>query len=160
MVATGVTTYCDDCGKPIYDTKAGTISQYRAIARLPYDVASANKGESAVLCFDCIRRHSRFRRAHYEELAERIRAVFRVDDTPQTHFVLSHVIGELIHLFETDNPSFNARKFLDACEPHELEMCEHCHTILTLNDDYSIVDDYALCEPCIIQLKVGGDDHA
>jgi hypothetical protein len=43
------TTFCDDCGEPIA-WKAGTFQAYE---RLPFNVASANKGESAILCATC-----------------------------------------------------------------------------------------------------------
>ena len=38
--------YCDDCGEPL-----GRKSF--SFASLPFDVASANKGESGVLCSAC-----------------------------------------------------------------------------------------------------------
>ena len=48
-------TYCDDCGEPITDP-----SDTYAFAQVPADVASANAGESAVLCgwcyVDCLAR--------------------------------------------------------------------------------------------------------
>ena len=47
-----ITYYCDDCGEPIY---AGdeTISPWKAYTELPFDVESANAGESAAICLIC-----------------------------------------------------------------------------------------------------------
>lgn len=41
-------TYCDDCGEHLVDDH----DQY-PVTHLPRNVASANKGESAVLCVKC-----------------------------------------------------------------------------------------------------------
>jgi hypothetical protein len=41
--------YCDHCGEPFSDTV-----WLKAYDRLPWNTASANKGESAILCFECI----------------------------------------------------------------------------------------------------------
>lgn len=43
--------YCDDCGEPL---KKGTGNP---ITHLPFDVASANEGESAILCDNCLKEH-------------------------------------------------------------------------------------------------------
>ena len=40
--------YCDECGQPIANGKAA------AVASLPCDIHSANKGESATLCVACM----------------------------------------------------------------------------------------------------------
>ena len=40
--------FCDDCGEPITDP-----SDVYAFAQLPADVASANAGESSLLCGRC-----------------------------------------------------------------------------------------------------------
>lgn len=40
--------YCDHCGEPFQ------IENLKCYDRVPWNTASANKGESAVLCFDCI----------------------------------------------------------------------------------------------------------
>jgi hypothetical protein len=45
------TTYCDNCGDP---TTEETLIVY---TRLPFAVASANIGESAVLCGECDKGH-------------------------------------------------------------------------------------------------------
>ena len=57
-------TYCDNCGDPVYQTGGaahdprsgweGTLKPYRVFSELPFDVESANKGESGVVCNDCI----------------------------------------------------------------------------------------------------------
>lgn len=57
------TTYCDHCGEEI--EKQGdpenprlavvTIRPYRSFTEVPVNVASANAGESAVVCEECLR---------------------------------------------------------------------------------------------------------
>jgi hypothetical protein len=41
------TLYCDNCGDDVTDAPCILV------ADLPQNIASANKGESAVLCFPC-----------------------------------------------------------------------------------------------------------
>lgn len=40
-------TYCDNCGEPLQG------NQWKCFLELPYDVASANAGESAIVCSKC-----------------------------------------------------------------------------------------------------------
>ena len=40
--------YCDNCGEPLPN-----IDDRNIVPNLPCDVASANKGESAILCGKC-----------------------------------------------------------------------------------------------------------
>lgn len=62
MKTSGETCFCDHCGEMIYtDTgdphnPRGYMQHrpYRAYTHVPWDIASANKGESAVLCLDCV----------------------------------------------------------------------------------------------------------
>ena len=39
--------YCDDCGDELHK------GNFKVVSELPFDVASANKGESSVLCNGC-----------------------------------------------------------------------------------------------------------
>jgi hypothetical protein len=39
--------FCDDCGKEL------PITERCAVANLPRDISSANRGESATMCRDC-----------------------------------------------------------------------------------------------------------
>jgi hypothetical protein len=48
-------TYCDHCGDMVYISNQGTIKWFKIYKKLPYDVNSANKGESGVLCTYCIK---------------------------------------------------------------------------------------------------------
>ncbi len=41
--------YCDHCGEPFV-----IPDNLKAYAQVPWNTASANKGESAILCFECI----------------------------------------------------------------------------------------------------------
>lgn len=43
--------YCDDCGEEL---KEGTGNPFTEI---PFDVASANEGESAIICDECLKKH-------------------------------------------------------------------------------------------------------
>lgn len=43
--------YCDDCDKVIKSHESAFF-----IAQLPWDISSANKGESATLCEHCAKR--------------------------------------------------------------------------------------------------------
>ncbi len=43
--------YCDDCGEPLEDGK------FVPFGELPFGVASANEGESAVVCLMCLDKH-------------------------------------------------------------------------------------------------------
>ena len=45
------TTFCDDCGEPT------TEERLVVYTRLPFAVASANIGESAVICLECDESH-------------------------------------------------------------------------------------------------------
>lgn len=46
--------YCDDCGEALYpDHRDWRQQQYMDFSEVPYDVASANKGESALVCLGC-----------------------------------------------------------------------------------------------------------
>jgi hypothetical protein len=47
-VSNPITEYCDHCGEP----HSGL--DLKVYPEVPWNVASANKGESAVLCWDCI----------------------------------------------------------------------------------------------------------
>lgn len=40
--------FCDDCGKEL------PITERYAVANLPRDISSANRGESATMCRDCL----------------------------------------------------------------------------------------------------------
>lgn len=40
--------WCDNCGRALPD-----VEERHIVPVLPCDVASANKGESAILCIDC-----------------------------------------------------------------------------------------------------------
>ena len=39
--------YCDDCGEVVIPPN------FKVYSELPYNVASANKGESALVCLEC-----------------------------------------------------------------------------------------------------------
>ena len=43
--------YCDDCGDPIPESKGNVFTE------LPFDVASANETESAIICDKCLNEH-------------------------------------------------------------------------------------------------------
>ena len=43
--------YCDDCGEPLKGEKFVVFSE------LPFSVASANEGESAIVCPKCLKKH-------------------------------------------------------------------------------------------------------
>lgn len=57
-------TYCDDCGDVVEQTEGtslqspfgGEVKPYAAFTEVPFNVQSANAGESAVVCLDCIER--------------------------------------------------------------------------------------------------------
>ena len=50
--------YCDHCGEEVYSIddvgKAHQTRPYVPYQHVPFDVVSANKGESAVVCRECI----------------------------------------------------------------------------------------------------------
>ena len=43
--------YCDDCGEELGNGKGNPFTE------LPFDVASANEGESAIICDECLEKH-------------------------------------------------------------------------------------------------------
>ena len=43
--------YCDDCGDPIEG------DNFIPFSELPFNVASANEGESAIVCMSCLKKH-------------------------------------------------------------------------------------------------------
>ena len=47
--------YCDDCGDELHG------EEFVAYTHVPFNVASANEGESAVLCFSCNKHHKMLR---------------------------------------------------------------------------------------------------
>lgn len=54
--------YCDECGDvvwmshpdPMNPRQESTVKEHKNYERLPFDVASANKGESGTLCYECV----------------------------------------------------------------------------------------------------------
>lgn len=46
-----MTQYCDDCAKVL------KFSETIAITELPFNIDSANEGESGIICFDCLKNH-------------------------------------------------------------------------------------------------------
>lgn len=48
-------TYCDHCGDMVYVSNNGTVKQHKEYTSLPWNVNSANKGESGTICFQCIK---------------------------------------------------------------------------------------------------------
>lgn len=53
-----VEVYCDDCGELVHDGTR-SIRFHSWYPELPWDVKSANKGESGVVCRDCIEGRTR-----------------------------------------------------------------------------------------------------
>lgn len=59
-------TYCDDCGEEIKG------KDFVSISHLPFSIASANEGESAILCKECIWKDGRLGKLIAKPLPPRV----------------------------------------------------------------------------------------
>jgi hypothetical protein len=46
--------YCDHCGVAVWTSTKGSLVAHRDYTSVPFNILSANKGESATVCLPCI----------------------------------------------------------------------------------------------------------
>ena len=47
--------YCDHCADIVWSSTRGRVKRHTDYSTLPFDCDSANRGESATICHDCVR---------------------------------------------------------------------------------------------------------
>ena len=51
----GKMSYCDHCGDPLTEERTGRVfKSFIPFSECPWSTESTNKGESALLCLDCV----------------------------------------------------------------------------------------------------------